>query len=448
MAEDASHALKLLQNNAIDLILLDVRLPKIDGIELLKRVKKIDKDMMVIMITAVQETRTAVEAMKLGAYDYISKPFDYDELCLLVKKALEQKVLLKENLFLHSELARISEYDELIGESPEMKQVNRLINRAAQSDSAVLILGESGTGKELIARAIHNQSERKDAPFVAINCAAIPDSLLESELFGHESGAFTGAAERKLGKFETADGGTIFLDEIGSMSLGLQAKMLRVLQEKRDGTKEFERLGSSKSISVDVLVISATNKNLSRLVEEGKFREDLYYRLNVIPIEAPPLRKRKKDIPLLLDHFLEKANRRNNKNIPGFDRDSMDILTSYSWPGNVRELKNLVEREVVLKQSGVISMEDLPIEMLINKDVEQQAPKGQKSSLGFAEIPEALEHMEKQLIIKSLKNTRGNQVKAAKMLGIHRNTLSAKLKILGINKFLDRMDAGGLSQAA
>ncbi len=426
-AADSEESFRQLKNNEVDLVLLDIGLPKISGMEVLRKIKKVQEHLMVIMITALRDTRTAVEAMKLGAYDYISKPFDVAELRTLVSKALEKRQLIKENLFLHSEIARISEYDELIGKSPQMKHLSRLMDKAAATSGAVLINGESGTGKELIARGIHSRGDRRNKPFVAINCAGIPDNLLESELFGHEAGAFTGAMERKEGKFETADGGTIFLDEISSMSFHLQAKLLRVLQERKDGTKEIERVGSSRPIFIDVRVISATNKDIRKMMEEGKFREDLYFRLNVIPVNVAPLRERKKDIPLLIDYFLEKSNRRFDKKVFGFDKKALEVLNSYSWPGNIRELKNLVEMEATLKQEGMVSVADLPVEMLINRS------RGSRSVSGDSLLSSRVQ-LEKRMIEGALLKTRGNQIKAAAILGIHRNTLLAKIKQFGINK--------------
>jgi len=439
-ASSGEEALEKLEKSEFDLVLLDIRLPKMSGIEVLRKIKNSDENTIVIMITAVQDSKTAVEAMKIGAYDYIVKPFNIPELRMLVSKALEKRTLIKENLFLHSEISRLSAYDELIGESPEMKQVFKLIDKAAASSSAVIIQGESGTGKELIARAIHSRSSRCDGPLVVINCAGIPDNLLESELFGHEAGAFTGAVEKKEGKFETADGGTIFLDEIGSMSLNLQAKILRVLQEKKDGTKEVERIGSPKAISVDVRVVSATNKDLKKAMEEGKFREDLYYRLNVFPIGAPPLRERKEDVPLLVDYFIERYNNKLDKQITGTDKKALNALMRYSWPGNVRELKNIIERVVALKREGVISVEDLPVEILMD-----QAHLTSARDVAGLSISSARGKLEKQLIKKALDKTKGNQVKASKILGIHRNTLMAKIDQLGIRKEqYDRPDGSHL----
>lgn len=428
-ASTGEETLKLLARENIDLVLLDIRLPKMSGMDVLKEIKKIRENVMVIMITAVKDTRTAVDSMKFGAYDYITKPFDIAELRALTKKALEKSALIRENLFLQSEISSINKYDELIGESAKMKRVFKLIDEAAASTGAVIIQGESGTGKELVARAIHYQSDRGKRPFVVINCAGIPENLLESELFGHESGAFTGAMERKEGKFEGANGGSIFLDEICSMPLSLQAKMLRVLQEKRDGSKEIERVGSSKPISVDVRVISATNKNIEKAVAEGKFREDLYYRLNVLPINMPPLRERKEDIPLLADYFLEKYNSKLNKNIRGISEEAIKVMEEYAWHGNVRELKNIMERIVTLKQEGCVAVEDLPLEITVSRS----SLSKMRSDLDFS-IVAAKDQIEKQLIKKALKETGGNQIKASRLLGIHRNTLLGKIRHLGLGK--------------
>lgn len=347
----------------------------------------------------------------------------------LVSKAIEKGALINENLFLHSEIERLNDGSDIIAKSPEMEKILKIIDKAAASSGAVRIQGESGTGKELVARAVHDRSARKNNAFVAINCAGIPENLLESELFGHEAGAFTGATERKEGKFEIANGGTIFLDEIGSMSMNLQAKILRVLQEKRDGTKEFERVGSSKPISVDVRIISASNRDIRKAMAEGKFREDLFYRLNVIPISLPPLRDRKEDIPLLADHFLDKFRKRLFKDIPGIEERAMKVLISYDWPGNVRELKNIIERIVTIKQSGMITLDDMPVEILFERSSTPLKKAGILMSL-----PSAKDQLEKQLIKSALIRSGGNQNKAAKMLGIHRNTLFSKMGELGLKK--------------
>lgn len=420
-------ALQKLKSEEIHLVLLDIRLPKMDGLKILREIKKTDENMMVIMITAIRDTKTAVEAMKLGAYDYITKPFDVLEIRALVERALEKRTLIKENLFLKMEIAQRDGYHEMIGNSEAISKIYSLIDRAAGSTSTVLISGESGTGKELTARAIHFKSSRAGKPFVVVNCAAIPENLLESELFGFERGAFTGAFERKEGKFEVADGGTIFLDEVCSMSTLLQAKMLRVLQSRPDGSYEIERIGSSKSIPIDVRVIAATNKNLKGEVEHGTFRQDLYYRLNVLPIEIPPLRNRKKDIPLLIDFFLNKFNRKLNKSIRGIAEDAVNFLVNYKWPGNVRELENLMERLVAIEDSSWISAEKLPVEVIFETD----HASGQENMLEFS-LKKAKEQLERQFIKKALREATGNRSKAAKILGLHRNTLFLKMEQLGL----------------
>jgi DNA-binding NtrC family response regulator len=437
-ASNGDEALSILCASKIDLVLLDVRLPDINGIDLLKKIKKIDPDIVAIMITAVPETKTAVEAMKLNAYDYIIKPFDIDELKAKIRKSLQLKTIIDENKYLRSEFV---EGYELIGESPAMKKIFRLIEKAASVSGTVLISGESGTGKELVARAIHFSSSRRTNLFVAVNCAGIPENLLESELFGHEMGAFTGAMERRQGKFETANGGTVFLDEIGSMSISLQAKILRVLQENKSGFKEIERVGSSKPINVDSRVISATNIDLKKLMKNGTFRQDLFYRLNVIPIELPPLRERREDIPLLVDYYLKNFNRILNKKIIDVDDDAMDLIMNYYWPGNIRELKNIVERIVTLKHGGGISVDDLPLEITM-KD-----RSGDAYRLVDMKYLAARDQLDKQFILSALKKSGGNQIKAAKTLGLHRNTLRTKMKQMGIKKRISESTDNGKSDA-
>jgi two-component system response regulator AtoC len=428
-ASSGDDALKKFGEYKFDLVILDIKLPKISGIEVLKKIKSLDELTTVIMISAFNDTKTAVEAMKLGAYDYITKPFEVAELKALVEKALEKTDLMRSNLFLKSEMTRIQAYDELVGESKAMKDILRLIERASQSPSTVLIQGESGTGKELIARDIHNKSSRGNDPFIVMNCAAIPDNLLESELFGHEAGSFTGAYERKEGKFEAANRGTIFLDEIGSMSRHLQAKMLRVLQENKFGMKEIERVGSTKPVQLDVRVIAATNKDLATQVEEDGFRKDLFYRLNVFPIIVPPLRERKGDVVKLINYFLENYNRKLHRHVTAFSTEAIKALTTYSWPGNVRELKNIIERIVALNHSGEISCEALPLEILAHAEDAYHLDRG-----GEMKMSEAKEQMEAKLISNALKKSNGNRIKAAKLLGLHRNTLSAKMQKFGIGR--------------
>jgi len=414
-AASGKEALNLIGTEPVSLVLLDLRMPKQDGIQALKKIKETDPDLEVIMVTASKDIVSAVEAMKLGAYDYIAKPFEVKELLAIIEKALEKSALVKENLYLKETLKETFSYCNLIGKSLSMNKLFETIEKVAKTNSRVLISGESGSGKELVARAIHTQSLRKDKPFVALNCAAIPENLFESELFGHERGSFTGAMERKIGKFELANGGTLFLDEIGCMPAAMQAKLLRVLEHPF-----IERLGSEKSIEVDVRVVSATNIDFQKHIDEGKFRHDLYYRLNVIPIAIPSLKDRKEDIPLLIDYFLEKFNRTLNKSIKGFSPEAMESLLNYNWPGNVRELQNLIERLAVLANSNLISLEEIP---LISHPSHSQINIDTSQSL-----QDNLANFEKQTINKVLLENNGNVSRAAKTLGLARTTLNNKIK--------------------
>ena len=358
VAKSGKEAIEIVKLHSIDLVLLDIRLPEIDGIEILKIIKSIDSDIEVIMVTAVIMVGKAVEAIRIGAYDYLTKPFDIDAIQERIGKALEKKKLQQENISLRQLIESDFQFEKIIGKSRAIRSVFKTINDVARSNATVLITGESGTGKELVARAIHNRSSRKPKLFVAVNCAAIPENLLESELFGHERGSFTGATERQIGKFEIANGGTLLLDEIGSLPLPMQAKLLRVIQQK-----EIERIGAGYPTPIDVRIISATNSNLRQDIKAYKFREDLYYRLNVIPIHLPPLRERKEDIPLLANHFLHNTTREFGKKIKSFKKDALTLLENYDWPGNIRELENLIERLVVLTKSEQINTEHLPPEI-------------------------------------------------------------------------------------
>lgn len=419
MAGDGPDGLDLLNRREMDLVLLDMKLPTMDGMEVLKSIKELYPALPVIVITAYGSIEMAVAAIKAGAADYITKPFDMDELILQVKKALEVHRLMNEVEFLRSELSQKYKDVLLSSKSPAMQGIYELIKRIADSEATVLLTGESGSGKEVIARAIHYSSRRANKPFVAINCAALPDSLLESELFGYEKGAFTGATSRKPGRFEMADGGTIFLDEIGDMSINMQAKLLRVLQDR-----SFEHLGGNDTISVDVRIIAATNRDLQRAMKEGAFREDFYYRLSVIPINVPPLRERKEDIPDLALHFLKRYDKRGL--IKGISRQAMDELRDYNWPGNIRELENAIERAVILCDSGVIQPEHLPI------SVQRDEPSQPALNIDIPDQGIDLETLEKQLIKKALEKTGGNQTKAAKLLGLTRSALIYRMQRDGI----------------
>jgi len=416
-----SEAFEILKNKSVALVLLDIKMPKLDGLEVLKEIKKQEPELEVIMVTASKDIASAVEAMKLGALDYITKPFDVKELMICIEKALEKRALVKENLYLKETLKQASAYCDLIGQTPGMKRIYELIDRVAQTDSTVLINGESGTGKELVARAVHKKSKRAHKPFVAVNCAAIPENLLESELFGHERGSFTGALERRLGRFELADGGSLFLDEIGCMSAPMQAKLLRVLEDKI-----IERLGGEKGIPVDTRIISATNIDFKKAIDEGKFRHDLYYRLNVIPIDLIPLRERKEDIHLFVEYFLDKFNKELNKKIKGLDVKVLQMFINYDWPGNVRELQNIIERMVVLSNDNVISEKDVPLPGVTTELI--MAVKEEPA--GF--LRESLEEYERNLIIKALAESGQNRSQAAKMLGIPRSSLNSRIEALRI----------------
>ena len=413
---DGPQALDTLRSSQVDLVLLDIRLPDMDGIEVLERMKAIDDGVEVILVTAVKTVRTAVAAMKLGAFDYLTKPFEEDELLQLVRRALDTRSLEREVAFLRAERARAQDAEEIVGQHPTMQKLHRTIAQVARTTATVLISGQSGTGKELIARAIHGQGPRRDNAFVAVNPAAIAESLIESELFGHERGAFTGAHARKLGKLELAQGGTLFLDEIGTLRAELQAKLLRVLQER-----EIERVGGTRSIKIDVRVVAATNVDLKEAVRSGTFREDLYYRLNVVPIEVPPLCERITDVPLLVDHFLRRYSREFNKRVDGLSRDALAALKEYRWPGNVRELENVIERCVVLTEGPVVQLNDLPLDVLL-PDHRLEVRQAERLPL-----KQAAEQFERQVVLRIMERVKGNQSEAARILGVHRNSLKRML---------------------
>ena len=426
-AEDGAAGLELVRSRRVDVTMLDVRLPGERGPVVLPKILALDDSVAVILMTAVPDVRAAVDAIKAGAYDYIVKPFDVDEIHLLVRQAAQQRVLEREVCYLRAELDRAHGFDSLVGRHPAMVRLYEQIAQVSQTHATVLVTGESGTGKELVARAVHRQSPRRDAPFVAVNVAAIPDGLFESEMFGHEKGAFTGAHARKLGRFELAHGGTLFLDEVGSLRVDLQAKLLRALQER-----EVERLGGTKTIPVDVRVIAATNVDLRSLVRARAFREDLYYRLNVATLSIPPLRERKDDIAILVEHFIRKYAREFKKDVRGISRGALPSLAAYDWPGNVRELENVIERSVALATRAVIRLDDLPLDLAIH-DEPARGPAGAPQSLPLS-LKEARDRFEQVYILRALERENWNQSRAARSLGVHRNTLLARLAGWGIRR--------------
>jgi Nif-specific regulatory protein len=418
-ADNGQGALDKFISGAYDLILTDYRMPGMDGLQLLKEVKRLNPEIAVVILTAYGTVGTAVMAMKEGAYDYLTKPIDLDELLLLIQRVEREIGLSRENRELKEQLREKFKVDFIISASRQMQEALNLVGRVAPSQATVLILGESGTGKELIARAIHYASPRKEKPLIKVNCAALPESLLESELFGHEKGAFTGAVARRIGRFEQADQGTLFLDEIGDLSPALQSKLLRVLQEK-----EFERVGSNQTIKVDVRVITATNRNLEEAIRKGTFREDLYYRLNVVTISLPPLRERKEDIPPLLDHFLRKYSRENNRETVALSKEAKERLMNYHYPGNIRELENIIERAVILCRGNTVTTQDLPLNLQ-----ESEGEENLKRARGSGRsLPEVLEEIERHRITQALQKSGGVQTKAADELGISERVLRYKMK--------------------
>lgn len=411
-AKNGLEAMAKLNKERYSIILLDLRMPEMNGIEVIEKMKERDINTSIIMMSAYGTIPEAVEAMKLGAIDYLVKPFDLDELIIIIKRIIRQEEIKNENQYFREEEDRRFNFKEIIGQSGAMKKVLDMVKRVAPLPTTVLITGESGTGKELIARAIHKNSPRKDKPFVVANCVAYTTHLLESELFGHEKGAFTGATSRRIGRFEIAHGGTLFLDEIGEINIAIQAKLLRVVQEK-----EFERVGSSTSIKIDARIIAATNKDLEREIKEKRFREDLFYRLNVFHINVPPLRERKEDIPLLVEYFIKKYNQILNKRVSHISSEGLSLLMGYSFPGNIRELENIIERVMIMCNSDIIDKELLFF--LEQKNINPQAG--------------TIKEMEKELIKKSLIQNQGNRTKTAQKLGISRRNLILKLKEYQIN---------------
>ncbi len=420
-ATNGEEAIGHTDDHNFSVVVTDLMMPGVDGLSLLKHMQEHFPEVPVIVLTGYATIENAVEAMKAGAFDYLTKPVKLDEILVVVEKALEFQKLKIENLYLKEQLKKKYRFENIIGDSPQMQKIYRIIEKVADTDSTVLILGESGTGKELIAKAIHYNSSRRNRPFIPINCGAIPEELLESELFGHEKGAFTSAIKERAGRFELANGGTIFLDEIGDMSPKLQVKLLRVLQEHR-----FERIGGTKTIKVDIRVIAATHQDLEKAVEEGKFREDLFYRLNVIPIKIPPLRERGSDIDLLVNHFMQTYSKRKGIQPKKISPEAMNCLRRFHWPGNVRELENVIERLLILTDSDEIRPEHLPEHIL--------RPKGD-DTITVPEIPEdglylkkVVEEFENRLIIQALQRCKGKKNKAAELLKLNRTTLIEKLK--------------------
>ena len=432
-AADGEEGLAMLREHHIDLVVTDLKMPKIDGMELLRLALREDPELPIVMITAHGTVDTAVEALKLGAFDYLTKPFDKDEVRQIVGKALRTRQLSEEDA---THLPKASTRFGIIGNSQGLVDLYNVLERVADTPTTIMITGESGTGKELVARALHEHSSRRDKPFIKVNCAAIPKELIESELFGYERGAFTGAVSSKPGRFELAHGGTLFLDEIGEIPVEMQVKLLRALQES-----EFERVGGVKTLHVDVRLVAATNRDLKRLIAAGTFREDLFYRLNVVPLRLPALRERIGDIPLLLEHFLLKFNERLKKNVTGCSDDAMEALRAYGWPGNIRELENVVERAVLFSDEKMIRLQDLPGEL---KNPSSYAPRSDGQSDASLQLPSdsglkehvkvAMSRLERELVSRALEQTSGNVTHAARLLKISRKGLQLKMKELGLRE--------------
>lgn len=426
VAKNGQEAVDLIKSQHLDITLLDIDMPGMTGLEVLEKIKEMGDDPIVVMLSALQEIKLAVQAVKLGAYDYLAKPVDLEEIKLVIEKALQHKQLERKAVNLEQKVQEVWSSTGLIGMSPVMKKVYQLIDKVAQADTTVLIQGESGTGKELVAYTIHQRSFRKDKPFVTVDCGAIPEDLVESELFGHEKGAFTGALQKKEGKFELARGGTLFLDEIGNLPLPGQAKLLRALEQK-----QITRVGGSSVIPVDVRILAATNILLKQATQEGKFREDLFYRLNVFTLELPPLRERKEDIPLLVETFLNRFAQQQKKNVRDVSAEAMEVLLSYHWPGNVRELRNVLERAVILADDR-ITLEHLPnLSGLVSSFT--SPPPSPLTTLSFSKVKDKLlSDLEKEYIIQALAKSKGNKAKAARALNINYRTLYEKMKKYGI----------------
>jgi two-component system response regulator PilR (NtrC family) len=428
-ADSSESALKLLKSDTFDLVISDIKMPGISGIELLKKIKAINPDVPVIMITAFASANDAVEAMKLGAEDYITKPFNLDELKLIIEKSLYRKNIEIENIELKARLTDKEKFENIVGQNHRMQRIFDLIDTISQTDSTVLISGESGTGKELIARAIHNKSLRSSREFISINCGALPENLLESELFGHIKGAFTDAYKDKKGLFEQAHNGTIFLDEVGEMTPKMQVKLLRAIQERC-----IRQVGGNKEISIDVRIIAATNRDLAESMKTGEFRSDLFYRLNVISINVPPLRERKDDIPLLLNYFLGYYNKRFKRDIEGFEKDILDLFIKYSWPGNIRELENFVERAVALEKNKFIGLNSLPAELIYNIS-EKNAIHEDIDTLLLGDnfdFSQYIDDVSRQILLKALELNNSNIKKTAEMLNMNYRALRYSLEKYGL----------------
>ena len=420
-AEDGQSAVAAVETQFFDLVLMDIRMRPMDGMEALKQIRQISPGIQIVLMTAYASVGTAVDALRFGAHDYLIKPLDIEELKLLVKKTLRHRRLEQENLFLKERLGDHLRFDHIIGRSSTMGKLFETLSLVAPSEATVLITGESGTGKELIANALHQNSPRREHPLIKVNCAALPEPLLESELFGHEKGAFTGAVARKPGRFQLAHKASLFLDEIGDMSLTTQVKILRVLQEQ-----EFEPVGGTQTLKVDIRVIAATNKDLKEEIEAGRFREDLFYRLNVVTLNVPPLRDRREDIPLLADFFLKRYAEKNRRHMKGFSPRAVDLLMRHPWPGNVRELENVVERAVILAREETISPMDLPSAI-------RELDASETDLLADLTPGKSLKEVERRMILRTLEEAGGNRTHAAEILGISRRTLQLKLKEYGIN---------------
>lgn len=418
-AESGATALKMISERTVDVMLSDLRMPVMDGMTLMQRALASSPQLVCILLTAYGNIETAVEAMRYGATDFLTKPVNLEQLELVLKRSLRSREAEAENRQLREQLDEKFGMESMIGNSPEMEKIFEIVRQVASSRATVLIQGESGTGKELVAKALHRLSSRRHGSFVPVHCAALSSTLLESELFGHEKGAFTGATERRKGRFELADGGSLFLDEIGEIDASVQVKILRALEERR-----FERVGGLEAVDVDTRLIAATNRDLKQMVADGEFREDLYYRLNVVVIQLPPLRKRTGDVPLLLRHYLDVFNRENGRAVEGFSPDALDLLAAYDWPGNVRELRNIVEQTVVLARGQRIGVRDLPSHLRENI----------QSGSAFSVQSGTLEEIEKQAILQTLNDEGGNRTRAAEKLGISRRTLHRKISEYGVGE--------------